>query len=138
MEKKLMVLLSSLFVVLASAGPAAAATQDQAGPAPAGPVVQAAQTAVGQEPSTPTGVVNVNTATNAQLQLLPGVGPSRAQAILEHRDREPFRRVEDLLRIRGIGRATLARLLPYVVVEGETTLTRPVPGGRRPPQRRAP
>ncbi len=71
-------------------------------------------------------------------EVLPGVGPSRAQAIVEYRERHPFRRVEDLLSIRGIGRATLNHMLPYVVVEGETTLTRAVPGVRRPTQRQAP
>ena len=131
-------MLSSFVLVVALAGSAAAATQDQAGPAPSGSVVEAAQAATGETPEPPSGVVNVNTATLQQLQLLPGIGPSRAQAIVEYRERHPFRRAEDLLSIRGIGRATLNRMLPYVVVEGETTLTRPVPGGRRPSQRTTP
>ena len=131
-------MLSSFVLAAALVGSAAAATQEQAGPAPAGSVVEAAQAATGETPEPPSGVVNVNTATLQQLELLPGIGPSRAQAIVEYRERHPFRRAEDLLSIRGIGRATLNRMLPYVAVEGETTLTRAVPGVHRPTQRQAP
>lgn len=73
------------------------------------------------------GVVNVNTATAEQLALLPGIGPSRAAAIIEARQRRPFASVNDLVRVRGIGRATLQRLTPYVTTQGETTLRRSVP-----------
>src|SRR5687768_11411464 len=72
------------------------------------------------------GTVNLNTATAAQLQLLPGIGESRARAIIEVRQRRPFARVDDVVGVRGIGRATLRRLRPYLAVRGETTLTRPV------------
>jgi competence protein ComEA len=118
-------------VAFAVAAQATAATQDQVGPVPGSPIVEAAQAASGEAPAeAPSGVVNVNTATAQQLMLLPGVGPSKAQAIIERREQRPFRRPEDLLSIRGIGRATLNRMLPYVAVEGDTTLTRAVPGGR--------
>jgi competence ComEA-like helix-hairpin-helix protein len=76
------------------------------------------------------GVVNVNTATAAQLTLLPGVGPSRAEAIIQARERRPFRALNELARVRGIGRATLQQLRPYVTMEGETTLNRSVPMSR--------
>lgn len=59
-------------------------------------------------------VINVNTATAEQLDELPGIGPSRAAAIVTARSRRPFRRLADLLRVPGIGRATLERLAPYV------------------------
>jgi competence protein ComEA len=68
------------------------------------------------------GVVNIQTATAEQLQLLRGIGPSRAQAILESRERRPFRRVEDILRVRGVGRATFRRIRGQLTVEGATTL----------------
>ena len=124
-------------LAFALAAHAAAATQEQAGPAPSGAVVEAAQAATTETPAeSPSGVVNVNTATAAQLQLLPGVGPSRAQAIIERREEHPYRRPEDLLAIRGIGRSTLNRMLPYIVVDGDTTLTRPVPSGRTTSRRR--
>ncbi|MCZ7683351.1 MAG: ComEA family DNA-binding protein [Sandaracinaceae bacterium] len=71
-------------------------------------------------------MVNIQTATAEQLQLLPGVGPSKAQAIVEYRERRAFRRVEDIMRVRGIGRATFRRLRPMLTVDGPTTLTAPV------------
>jgi competence protein ComEA len=89
------------------------------------------------EPSvapTAAGVVNINTATAQQLGLLPGIGEAKAQAIIQYRTRRPFARVEDIVAVRGIGRATLRRLRPYLAVRGETTLTRPVARPRSPAQ----
>jgi len=61
--------------------------------------------------------VNLNTATIQELEQLPGVGPTTAKAILQFRAKSgPFRRVEDLLAIRGISAARLEKLRPYVVV----------------------
>jgi competence protein ComEA len=69
------------------------------------------------------GVVNVNTATAEQLTLLPGVGEARAREIVAARQKQGgFKRVEDLLAIKGIGEASLAKLRPYVALQGETTL----------------
>jgi competence protein ComEA len=82
--------------------------------------VTAAQTAAKAAPS---GVVNLNTASGDELERLPGIGPSRARAILELRVRlKRFARIEDLLRVKGIGRATFRRLRPLVTLEGPTTL----------------
>jgi competence ComEA-like helix-hairpin-helix protein len=68
------------------------------------------------------GVVNVNVADSEQLKLLPGVGPAKAQAILEYRKTKgPFKKVEDLLGVSGIGERALERMRPYVVLEGKTT-----------------
>jgi len=68
------------------------------------------------------GVVNVNQATPEQLRLLPGVGPARAQAIVEYRKTNgPFERVEDLTAVSGIGQRALERMRPYVVLAGKTT-----------------
>lgn len=56
-------------------------------------------------------VVNVNTASQAELEQLPGIGPGRAQAIVEERTAHgPFRSLEDLGRVKGIGAKTLAEL----------------------------
>lgn len=61
--------------------------------------------------------VPLNTASAAQLDELPGVGPSTAQAILEHREREgPFTSVEGLLDVRGIGEAKLEALRDLVSI----------------------
>lgn len=76
------------------------------------------------------GVVNVNTASAEQLMLLPGIGASKAQAILEARRNQPFASVDQIVRVRGIGRATLRRLRPYLTVRGDTTLSRAVQSPR--------
>jgi competence protein ComEA len=69
-----------------------------------------------------TGVVNVNSATADELALLPGVGPAKAQAILEHRKAHgAFKRVEDLGEVKGIGDKALERLRPHVTLDGKTT-----------------
>jgi competence protein ComEA len=70
-----------------------------------------------------TGVVNLNTATAAELERLPRVGPARAQAILALRAQlKRFSKVEQLLRVRGIGRATFRKLRPLLALDGPTTL----------------
>ena len=68
------------------------------------------------------GVVNVNTATPEQLGLLPGVGPVRAQAIIEQRKQSGgFKQVDDLKRVSGIGDRALERIRPHVSLDGKTT-----------------
>jgi competence protein ComEA len=70
------------------------------------------------------GVVNVNTASAEELSVLPGVGPARARAIVELRQqRGGFKRIEDLLEVKGIGEASLAKLKPYLALEGKSTLS---------------
>ncbi|MGC8839608.1 MAG: helix-hairpin-helix domain-containing protein, partial [Anaerolineae bacterium] len=64
-------------------------------------------------PQGPVGPVDLNTATSAQLEALPGIGPALAQRIVEHR---PYRSVDDLLAVPGIGPATLEKLRPLVTV----------------------
>lgn len=61
--------------------------------------------------------VNLNTATQAELIALPGIGTSMANRILALRRVQRFSRVEDLLQVRGIGQAKLNKLRPYVTVE---------------------
>ncbi len=68
------------------------------------------------------GVVNLNTATAAQLDLLPGVGQKMAGKIIAYREKEPFRRIEDLVKVKGIGKKGLEKMRPYLSVSGETTL----------------
>ncbi len=62
-------------------------------------------------------LVDLNSADVRQLQRLPGVGAKRAQAIVELRERlGGFRRTSDLLRLRGIGKRTLERMAPQLVI----------------------
>ncbi len=62
-------------------------------------------------------LIPINSASGAELERLPGIGPALAARILLHRsEKGPFRRVEDLLEVRGIGPATLERLRSLVQV----------------------
>lgn len=71
----------------------------------------------GGGPSAPAVVVDLNAAGATQLDELPGVGPATAQAIVEHRDRHgPFRTVDGLLDVAGIGPARLDKLRARVKV----------------------
>ena len=66
---------------------------------------------------TPTALVNLNTADQATLETLPGVGPVTAQAILQWRtEHGGFTAVDELLEVSGIGEATLAEIAPHVTV----------------------
>ena len=68
------------------------------------------------------GVVNINTASAEELQLLPGVGDTRAAAILETRKSQGgFKSVDALLDVKGIGPTMLERMRPHVVLSGRTT-----------------
>jgi len=61
--------------------------------------------------------LDLNSATAEQLEQLPGIGPKLAAEIVEFREKSwPFRRVEDLLAIRGISKRKLDAIRPYVIV----------------------
>ena len=61
--------------------------------------------------------VNVNLAAASELQVLPQVGPVVAQRIVDYRKAVgPFRKVEELLNVKGIGRKTLERLRPLITL----------------------
>ena len=63
----------------------------------------------------PVAPVNLNTATVDQLLTLPGIGPSKAAAIVETRQKiGGFKKLEDLLRVKGIGRKTFRKLEPML------------------------
>ena len=68
------------------------------------------------------GVVNVNTASVEELQVLPGVGESRARAIVELRkQRGGLKSLDDLRDVKGLGDASVEKLRPYVAFDGKTT-----------------
>jgi competence protein ComEA len=64
-----------------------------------------------------TGLVNVNSATNVELETLPGIGEVIAQAIVDHRtENGPFTSVDQLVDVSGIGDATLENIRELVTV----------------------
>ena len=89
---------------------------------PATPPALATTGAFAQEarPAAPTQVVNVNTATTAQFEALPGIGPSMAQRIVSYREKNgPFKKLEDLMNIQGIGEKSFLKLRPFLTIAGQ-------------------
>lgn len=63
------------------------------------------------------GLVNINTATETDLESLNGVGPVTANAIIQYRtEHGPFRSVDDIVNVSGIGPVTLEDLRPFITV----------------------
>ena len=87
-----------------------------AGPPPAPPAkaepTEAAAAASERSPRIP-----INTATVDELQKVPGIGPKRAERILEARSKRPFRSPADLRRVKGFGAKTVRRLSEWFIFE---------------------
>jgi competence protein ComEA len=67
--------------------------------------------------STPAGLVNLNTATVADLEGLPGIGAKTAARIVEYRQKNgPFKKVEELMNVRGVGEKNFLKLKPQITV----------------------
>ena len=62
----------------------------------------------------PSGPIDLNSATLAELQSISGIGPSMAQKIIDYRTRRPFRKTRDLMRVRGIGPRTYRQIAPHL------------------------
>lgn len=72
------------------------------------------------EPPEPLGPVDINTAGPEELQRLAGIGPALARRIIDYREEHgPFRSVEDLLAVKGIGEATLEKFREDAVAGAE-------------------
>jgi competence protein ComEA len=66
----------------------------------------------------PVGKININTADEAGLMTLKGIGEAKAKAIIEHRQKNgPFKTVDDLANVKGIGDKTLAELRDQLAVQ---------------------
>jgi len=78
-------------------------------------VAQGAAAAMQEEKAA---LIDINRATVKQLQALPGIGKVTAQKILEYRQENgDFTRVEDLVRVQGIGKKTLEKISALVTIE---------------------
>lgn len=69
------------------------------------------------------GAVNLNNATPAQLQQLPGMSPAAVQAIICYRQAKKFIRISQLAEVRGMSPARVEALRPFLTVYGPTDLT---------------
>jgi competence protein ComEA len=80
----------------------------------------AAQTRTGSQPSTKTALtsaLNINTASAGDFEALPGIGAKTAALIVEYRQKNgPFKKIEDLMNVRGIGEKNFLKLKPQITV----------------------
>ena len=66
---------------------------------------------------TKNGRVNINTADSITLQTIPGIGPSKAERIIDYRNTEgKFKKIEDIKNVTGIGDATFENIKDYITV----------------------
>lgn len=71
--------------------------------------------------------VDINTATQSELEAVKGIGPAKAKAIVEHRQKNgPFKGVDDLTGVKGFGKASVAKL------KGELTVASAKPEPAKP------
>jgi competence protein ComEA len=81
------------------------------------PAARASGTETPRAQSAPSAPVDLNKASQDELTALPGIGPEMARRIVEFREQNgPFKRVEDLLKVKGIGEKSFQKLRPHVKV----------------------
>jgi competence protein ComEA len=81
------------------------------------PVVMHAQSVPSAASPDKTAVININTATAAEFEALPGIGSKMAQRIVEYREKNgAFKKLEDLMNVRGIGEKNFLKLKNQLTV----------------------
>ncbi|HKT81651.1 MAG TPA: helix-hairpin-helix domain-containing protein [Vicinamibacterales bacterium] len=69
------------------------------------------------KPAAPAAIVNLNTATQQELETLPGIGARTAERIIEYRTKKgPFKKIEELMNVQGIGEKSFLKLKPQLTV----------------------
>ena len=69
-----------------------------------------------------TAPVNINTASAAEFEGLPGIGAAMAARIVEYRQKNgPFKKIEDLMNVRGLGEKNFLKLKPQLTLVGAKT-----------------
>jgi competence protein ComEA len=81
------------------------------------PLVAQSTQARADRPAKPAVMVNLNTASSAELETLPGVGAKMAARIIEYRQKKgPFKKIEELMNVQGIGEKNFLKLKPQLTV----------------------
>ena len=85
---------------------------------------QNTQSPAAARPAKPVGIVNLNTATPAELATLPGIGAKVALRIIEYREKKgPFKKIEELMNVQGIGEKSFLKLRAQLTVGGKSETT---------------
>jgi competence protein ComEA len=116
--KRQWIVVVALAVSLLGGGTVFAQSMPGAGAVPGktGTTVEQGKAGMGTVPGK-AALLNINTADEAQLTTLKGIGPTKAKAITQYRQEHgPFKTVDDLKHVSGIGDKTLAALRPFITV----------------------
>jgi competence protein ComEA len=108
--RRLPFLIGVVIAALVVGGPDAWAQADKA----------PAKSSTARQRATPGAPVNLNAASLAQLQTLPGVGASTAQRIVDYRQKNgAFKKVEELMNVKGLGEKSFLKLKPLVTIAAD-------------------
>jgi competence protein ComEA len=84
------------------------------------PLAQSAPAKTDAPAPKPAAMVNLNTATEADLQELPGIGTKVAARIVEYRQKKgPFKKIEELMNVQGVGEKSFLKLRSQITVAGK-------------------